>query len=1026
MRSFLYYVAKDLIGRYGNNLSDVTIVFPGKRAELYMNSFLSHFAQGPVWAPRFLTIDELFQRFSDLTPCDTIVSVCRLYKIYASLVTSPLSLDDFYGWGEILMNDFNDIDKHMVDAEKLFTNGADLAALDNVDFLSEEQTEALRQFFANFDPQHQSLIKKRFLEMWQAMPQMYKQLKEDLRKDNLMYKGALYREVVEKMKNNPYPLTLNPSSFTLHPSCTASVAPSGRPITPIFCFVGFNVLDEVEEVLFQTLRDSGNALFYWDYDVYYAAKESTHEAGLFLRHNLAHYPCALPDDIYDNLISPDKKICILSTTTDNAQVRYLPQWLEEDNSRNGNSTAIVLCDEALIHPAMHTFPSETRISPQNSEGKDGLAEAMPSREECKLKVNITMGFPLTDTAIYGYFSALFDLQTEGFDPELKRFRNTALERVEKNPFFTSFPADQLPLQHPTDNLGLLDWLAMAIESLGKQLSQSLTPTPYDQVYAETAFQLYRTLGQFRRLVANGTLQVQQGTLRRLVRQALATASIPFHGEMDEGLQVMGLLEARNLDFQHLILLSVGEGIIPRRSNESSMIPYILRAHFGLDTTERQDAVYAYSFYRLLQRAEDITLVYNSNSSGTAQREQSRFLRQLEMETALHIEHLSDSQLSAFSLQSPITVEKDERIMQRLLRKRALSPTAINQYIECPLSFYYQQVANLRIPDRPQDGIDARHFGTIFHDTCETFYTHLCHLTGRKEVLRSDLAPFTMHNPPLGSAASPVENLSTYLDLMFWADFFHASEYDSHEHPQEREEFLAPFLHANSREELSEMVDNLYTEGKSNYFMGINIIIHDVLMQLVRQLLRWDMEHTPFTIYGMEVDKYTTLTIPSGDKEITLTVGGRIDRMDIMNVNGQPTLRVVDYKTGKAKKGPVNIEGIFDSSVANAHGYYLQTFLYSLIMSRNNAVSSPMEKTETDLPVAPCLFYVLDATDSQQYDPILKLGKDAITDIRDVADEYIEGLRRVLSEIYDPTRPFVQAEDTQKHCEYCDFRRLCGR
>jgi len=704
MKPFLYYVAQDLIGRFGNNLSDVTIVFPGKRAQLYMKSFLSHIAQGPVWAPRFVTIDELFQQFSPYTPSDSIRNVCTLYTIYARLVPSAPSLDDFYSWGEILMNDFDDIDKHMVAADKLFTNVAELAAMDRIDYLNDTQITALRQFFERFDPEHQTELKQRFLEMWQAMPQMYHQLKDELRRQGLMYKGALYREVS---------------------SCPLPLAPSHR-----FAFVGFNVLDEVEEALFAMLRDNGQALFYWDYDVYYTTQDTTHEAGLFLRHNLQAFPNALPDDIYDNLIDEQKQISILSTASDNAQARYLPQWFDaqrqKDGWDDGHSAAVVLCDEALMRPTLHAIPDGT-------------------------EVNLTMGYPLTDTAVYGYLSALFDLQVDGYDAESQAFRPTALERVEKNPFYPTLPQEMLPITHQTDNLQLIDWLTAAIEALGRHLAQSTSEQSeestfnfqfsiFNSLYSEATFQLYQTLSQFRWLVTEGILNVRPTTLRRLFRQAVQSASIPFHGEEDQGLQVMGLLEARNLDFRHLIMLSVGEGIIPRRASDTSLIPYVLRTSFGLDTTERQDAVYAYSFYRLLQRAEDITLVYNNNSSGTSQREQSRFLRQLQTETPLRIRTLTDSQQVGLAAPAPIVVEKDPAIMERLMQKRYLSPTAINQYIECPLRFYYQQVAGIRMPERPQDGIDPAIFGTLFHDTCEHFYRSLCQETGRKQVLASDLQP----------------------------------------------------------------------------------------------------------------------------------------------------------------------------------------------------------------------------------------------------------------------------------------------
>ena len=313
-----------------------------------------------------------------------------------------------------------------------------------------------------------------------------------------------------------------------------------------------------------------------------------------------------------------------------------------------------------------------------------------------------------------------------------------------------------------------------------------------------------------------------------------------------------------------------------------------------------------------------------------------------------------------------------------------------------------------MPDRPQDGIDNARFGTIFHDTCELFYKHLCWMNRRKQVLRSDLEPLF----PRDHCS---ETIAAYVNLVFWVDFFHALEYDSLTHEAERDLFLQPYLETPDHPSLVKLVNQLYPEGIQHYFTGVNMIIREVIIRLVVQLLRWDMEHTPFNIYDLEADAFTEITFPTADKEMTLKIGGRIDRMDVMNINGHPTLRVVDYKTGKTKIAPSSIEGIFDGSATNAHGYYLQTFLYSLIMSR-----------QQQLPVCPTLFYVLSATSATQYDPMLKLGKEDITDIREYAEEYLDGLRRVVSSIYDPSLPFTQNESPQKHCQYCDFRRLCGR
>jgi hypothetical protein len=264
-----------------------------------------------------------------------------------------------------------------------------------------------------------------------------------------------------------------------------------------------------------------------------------------------------------------------------------------------------------------------------------------------------------------------------------------------------------------------------------------------------------------------------------------------------------------------------------------------------------------------------------------------------------------------------------------------------------------------MPQRPQDGIDPAIFGTLFHDTCEHFYRQLSLQTGRKQVLASDLQPY-IDQPAL---------LDPYLDTAF-------GELQSHS--------------------------------------GVNMIIREVITQLVLQLLRWDQAHTPFTLYDMELEVKAPFNILTMQGPVTITIGGRIDRLDIMTVNGQPTLRVIDYKTGRSKPGPRDVSAIFDGHTTGARGYYLQTFLYSLIMAR-----------QQKLPVSPCLFYILSATDAQQYDPILCFGRDPITDIRDIAGDYNSELHRIISEIFDVSHPFVQT-DEQKHCQYCDFRRLCGK
>ncbi len=973
MKCFLEIVAEDLISRFGNNLSGLTIVFPGKRAARFMNNHIARCANAPVWSPRYTTIDDIFQSLSPYTPSDNIRNVCELYEIYSQAVPEPLPLDEFYCWGEILMNDFEDIDKHLVDAKKLFANTADLTQMDKVDFLSDEQIDALRDFFVNFNIGEQTKIKKRFSEMWEAMYGMYCGLRERLSEQGLMYKGALYRMVVEELLrrgDNPFA--------------------EGK-----FAIVGFNVLDDVETALFKAMQESGNALFYWDYDNYYVDGRS--EAGAFMRENLRTFPNSLQGDYYNNLMRTPKTIRCVSTNSDNAQVRYLPSWIKKNLTEVENQSVVVLCDESLIQPTLHSIPTS-----------DDKGYRAPK------SLNVTMGFPIKGTPIHGYYMALLDLQIFGYDTQSQRFRHSALQRVRSNPFF-----DGLEPVYQCDGVSLLRWLSERMEALGQMCKSADTPSVFEQLYIESVFQLYCMTNQFLKMMDEGILHVNRNTLYRLVRQASQSINVPFHGDVDEGLQVMGLLETRNLDFSHLIMLSVEEGFMPRDASDTSLIPYCLRNNFHLNTIERKTAVFAYYFYRIIQRAEDITFVYNESSSGATQREQSRFLRQLQAETNLEIEHIRlEPELSQQST-SDVVIVKTEDVMNKLARrfdkrqdaKHDLSPSALGTYLTCPVKFYYQHVVELSVPSETGEGIDNILLGTFFHDSAEFFYSHLVSMKGDNLVCRGDLEK---------ALRQPLSSLSNYIDLVFWVDYFYGDEYDAYLAKGKREAFLQPFLSSSSMEEFNGMVKALYASDKNGLtqsFSGLNMIVRDVVTQYLVQLLNYDKEHTPFQIYGLEQSVHGTIEIevPGADGNRTVGTGGRIDRMDIVQIDGVETLRIIDYKTGMPKRIPKDIEGIFSKNASGQEHYYLQTFLYCMLM-----------REEQSLPVAPCLFYVTQATDPIAYDPILRIGKERIAAFTDeIADEYSQWLRKLIEEIFNPNEPFRQTESKPDGCSYCDFKKLCG-
>lgn len=995
MTTFLELVSRDLIGKWGNNLSNIVVVLPGKRATLFFDQQLYGAAGGPVWAPTYLTIDQLFMQFSPYEKCQPIKLACRLYTIYKEEMLKSgvgaeelMSLDSFYGWAEIMLSDFDDIDKHMVEARKLFMNARDLAELDDSDFLSDEQRRALEEFFSSLKVENQSTLRRHFLEIWNVMPQIYERLNQELKADGLGYAGAIYRGVAEDARHHQLSI------------------PEGKH----YVFVGFNVLDDVEEKLFQALQEAGCASFYWDYDRYYLS--APHEAGVFMRSNLKKFPNALPEELFDVLTTNGKKIRFIAATTDNAQVRYLPHWIDKKLTTPENETAIILCDEGLMRPLLSSIPGKNDAERAERAG----IKRLPN------ELNITMGFPLTDTPVYGYLMALLDLQTYGWDAALGRFRASFLSRVTANPFWNG---DEPTYQ--TDDPAMLEWLSAQMKRVSLRISSDKAPDEkMRQLYTESIFQCYCTLNQFRELLDDPDFRVLRTTLYRLMRRALSTISVPFHGEMTRGLQVMGLLEARNLDFRHIVMTSVEEGFLPKPADETSLIPYCLKSAFGLSTIERKTAVFAYYFYRTIQRAEDITLIYNDNSNGISQREQSRFLRQLRVESGLDIEVQRLEPTLRTERTTAIKVTKTPEVIEAM-RKRFdkslgathdLSPSALASYLTCQLRFYYQNVACLSVPRQAEEEIDFRLLGTLFHDSAEMMYLHLPKTkNGSRAVTESDLQHLLKAD--YADMCNPGKKLPiyfAYIDLAFWVDCFFGAQYDAYTRREERDRLLNPILESTSHNEFIHKVIQLYSSAGGGVggqlFSGLSIIIREVLGRMIKTLLRWDMNHTPFEVYGLEKSVHDTVSLNGMD----LRVGGKIDRMDIVSLpDGTRQLRILDYKTGSPSKTKVKTLGdIFaEKEVGNSH-YYLQTFLYCALM-----------RGRQPLPVSPALYYVREALD-EAYDPVLQLDGKPVDFNADTHHEFIEHLKDLLSDIFNPDEPFKQTEHPEDDCTFCDFRQLCNR
>ncbi|MDU4383884.1 MAG: PD-(D/E)XK nuclease family protein [Phocaeicola vulgatus] len=959
MESFLKLVAADLYKHTEGNLAHTAVVFPNKRAGLFFNEYLAQESESPIWSPAYVSISELFRSLSPWEVGDPVKLVCELYKIFRRETQSTETLDDFYFWGEMLISDFDDADKNKVDTDKLFSNLQDLRnIMDDYTFIDDEQEEAIRQFFQNFSIERRTALKERFISLWDVLGNIYKGFRESLASQNIAYEGMMYRHVIEHLDVDKLPYEK-------------------------YVFVGFNVLNKVEHTLFTQLKDAGKAVFYWDYDEFYMKENRqavTHEAGEFIRRNLRDFPSPLSGELFKNLSKP-KEVHYSASSTENAQARYLPQWIRNNLTTPEKETAVVLCNEALLQPVLHSLPAEVK------------------------HVNITMGFPLSQTPVYSFLIALLELHTHGFNFKSGRYTFQSVVTLLKHPYTRQLTgqAELLEKELTRNNrfyplpgeLGKDEFLTRLFTPLSGnlnlciRLSETLQQVAgiyqantsgtedtdaFNQLYRESLFKAYTTINRFRTLIEEDELTVQSETFRRLLVKVLSATNIPFHGEPAIGMQVMGVLETRNLDFRHLVLLSVNEGQLPKSGGDSSFIPYNLRKAFGMTTIEHKIAVYAYYFYRLLQRAERITLMYNTSSDGLNRGEWSRFMLQFLIEWPHPITRQFLEAGQSPQGTSPITVEKTPDVMRRMQSlfdvranpKAKFSPSALNYYLDCPLKFYYRYVAGLSAPDEVSAEIDSATFGSIFHYAAEHIYKDL---TTHGKVINKEALETLLRNEV---------KLQDYVDTAFKKLFFNVPQ---NEKPE---------------------------------YNGVQLINSAVIARYLKQLLQNDLRYAPFTFIAseMEVDEPIDIQTPKG--VIKSRIGGIIDRMD----SKDGTLRIVDYKTGGDADTPPHVESLFIPDKKRSN-YVFQTFLYAAIMCRK----------QPTMKIAPALLYIHRAA-TETYSPVIQMGeprkpKEAVEDFSKYEKEYRERLQGLLEEIFNPEKSFAQTEIIEK-CTYCDFKALCKR
>ncbi len=950
---FLKEIADSLYKIHGTQISDITLVFPNRRTGLFFTEYLGRLITGPTFSPEIITIQELFSKITPLKLEDPLPLIFYLYKIYRELSSSKETFDEFYQWGEMLLHDFDQVDKYLVDAELLFTNVTDLKEIDeHFNDWNDERKEEIKHFWKSLNSSEQKSDQKEFARLWQVLYPIYHKFKSVLFSSGIAFEGMLFRDAVENSR-------IQDASWL-----------TGRR----FVIAGFNALNQCEKSLFQRLQEEGRINFYWDYDAYYL-NDLNQEAGFFMRENLLQFP-QLDTHYSTNSYQKNKKIEIIHTSSQVGQAQIAGSKISAtgSNSMNFDDTAIVLCDEELLLPVLSSIPGEVK------------------------SINVTMGLPLKQTPLFSLMTQLISLQKKcQIEGDSRSYHYKDIIEILNNQLIQSiYPIEsKLIVENINRNnqlyvsdielsqtnlfaeifcycplvAGLPDYFLAILYDLFL-FWEKKGPANCAENYQEYIYQVYLSINKLKNTLFIQGAEIMgsndfltRETFFRLLLQYLNALSVSFEGEPLSGLQIMGILETRSLDFRKVILLSVNEGIMPKANVSGSFIPYHLRRGVGLPTVEEQNAMYAYYFYRLMQRAESVTFVYNSGSNGLRTGEKSRFLYQLLLESPFEIvESAIENTIDPVGVY-PIRIEKKGKVLELLNgfieSGRRMSPTALDLYVHCPLSYYFKYVARFEEEEEVSEEVDARLFGTIFHAVMEALYAPFLHKTVDEDILSGIIG----HEAQIDSI----------LEGAFDKHFFKSAD-----------------------------------NSDPTKIAGRNKLVYEVIKKMVFQTLGVDLTRTPFLVQGLELQTETMIPVFQGTKAIR--TGGIIDRIDLKS----GVLEILDYKTGKTDHALDSIAELFDLTAKKRNKAAFQTLIYCYVWDKMFPGYGS---------IYPGIYGLKEIFKEQQIRLILK-GRGEVN-FQEVKVEFEQQLIHLLEEIFNPEIPFSQTT-VEEHCQYCNFLAICGK
>ncbi len=986
MKPFLKQVADHYYDR--GDISSRCFVFPNRRSMVFFRKWLSmRVAESgvdskPVKAPQMLTVNDLFYRIGNLHVTDKVTLLVELYDCYKELNPKAESLDEFIFWGDVILGDFNDVDKYLASPKQLFANVADYKAIqDSFSYLTDVQRQAIESFISHFNDRNGRLtvdidsdnpnVKERFLQIWNILYPLYVRYNEVLRSKGMAYEGMVYRAFAESLSDTSLDDILK-DSFCEDTS---------------FVIVGLNALNECEKTLLRRMKNCGKAEFCWDW-AGSMIKDAKNRSSFFMTDNVREFPQAFElDDEGVGRTSFNS----LSVPSSYGQVKHLASILErigykDDTLGNSSNTAVVIPDETLLMPLLNSVPEDI------------------------MDINVTMGYPMSASELYVlmydvammqmhlrkketgwhfYHKQVWDILSSGIiktmvSSEDMQECKARIARVRQDGKYyipqedlSGFPLLDV-LFRPVASEPLVadaaqtDALAVYLQDVVTVIASKLAHYPDMAVELEFARRWYSSINSLRAK----KLAVQPMTFVRLLKSLMAGLTIPFKGEPLKGLQIMGPLETRALDFRNVIIFSCNEGMFPRRNVSSSFIPPDLRKAFSLPTYEFQDAIWAYYFYRLVSRAENVWMVYDSRTEGLKRGEESRYIKQLRYHFGIEVKH----HVAEAGLSSSPDVEQDlvktDEMMERI-EQMTYSVSALQNYVSCPAKFCYQSVLKLKKDEDVAESLDNAMIGNVYHNAMWALYHG-------EDAMKSD-GPFEKLDGN-EAAGMPVVSAS-YLEG--WLD---------------REDEIRKTV-----------VSLMKAELNADEISGRDLVVQRVIVRYVMETIRKDL--LLLSRYGAAAFEMIGLEKKIFVEMYGVRFFGVVDRIDSI-VPG--TVRMVDYKTGNDSPSVIAVtddmaEGavnkIFDAEyqVRKENKAALQFHIYDRMAQKAGLVSGAGQICNS-LYATSDLFRNVPAVFPMS-------GK-----FSELMDERVQG---IIDEIRDRNVSFRKTQETEA-CTYCDFRMICGR